>query len=137
MTPRETDITVDYRDEDGKAHSVALRVRAVGDRDRDRRARIKANLAGVPWDHLTPDDQVFFGAVATVGVGVVNVDELPEWLRDDWPRSLLKHPSLAIDLALFIGRHTRDYFRDQIRATGRDASEPQVRIRAGSGGGGD
>lgn len=120
---------VEYIDETGEARSIGIKIRALEEADDAAVARIGANLAGVPYAHLDDGARAIFASAARVAVATDNVEELPGWLKANWPHSLLKHPTLAIQLGVFIGGHTERYFRGLRAARGVDASAAAVQVR--------
>jgi hypothetical protein len=127
-TPREVDVQITHTSRTGEARSGVVRVRALEETDDARVSRVRANLAGVPWAHLDPEAQVLFSMAARVIVATVTEAGLPAWL-EPLSEALLKYPDVAIELGVFIGRHTEDYFRDVATARGVGAAKPSVEVR--------
>lgn len=128
FVPRELDQLVTYDPIGGDKREFAVRIRALEEADRVRAARIRANLAGVPWEHLDPEARQLFRCIADVTVAVTNAEELPDWLQP-WPLRLLDYPAIAIQLGVLVGGHTERYFRHLAQARGGDARPTSVQIR--------
>jgi hypothetical protein len=74
-------------------------------------ARVRAQLAGAPWEHFSPDQQVLIDAIARVDVLFRDPEKkrAPKWFYE---RTLdMLDANLVVNLAVCLREHADRYFR--------------------------
>lgn len=125
---REKLVEVEWTDPEGKVHAGIFTLQAIDEqREKLTRARIKANLANVPWEHIEPDVRVHIDCIATVMLGV---KDAPSWFPLNVTGLTRADEGLVAALALEVVRHTADYFRERQAAYRGAPEQPRFSIRA-------
>ena len=122
---REHVFVVRYHDPDGKKHEASLVSNIMDGDERNKVARIAAQIASCAWDSLPPGEQLRIYGLAVCSVQLRNPPMwVSKWITED--------PALLAGIYEEVARHDAGWFRSSSRAGDSDSSQARVQVSSES-----
>ena len=118
---REHTFVVRYKCPEGRRYEAALTSKILSGDERNKVARIAAQIASCPWDALPMGEQIRIYGLAVCSVALVNN---PDWV-DKW---ITEDPALLAGIYEEVARHDTGWFRSGGGQGSEDEEEARVSV---------
>jgi hypothetical protein len=118
---REHTFVVRYKCPEGRQYEAAITSKILSGDDRNKVARIAAQIAACPWDQLPMGEQIRIYGLAVCSVAL---DSPPDWIN----KFITEDPALLGGIYEEVARHDTGWFRSGGGSGSEDEEEARVSI---------